>query len=131
MAHVSIFRTTTGIDRRLLAGAAMFGVGWGLSGYCPGPAVTALPLLNTSTWIFVAAMLLGMWLGRSLQADVPPRMASAEVDKGEADVEERTAAMSTSPLRVAVVGGGIGGVAAAVALLRRGLDVGSTSRRRR
>lgn len=69
---------TTGIDRRLLAGAAMFGVGWGLSGYCPGPAVTALPLLNTSTWIFVAAMVLGMWLSRSLQADAPPRMASAE-----------------------------------------------------
>jgi uncharacterized protein len=72
------FPDATGIDRRLLAGAAMFGVGWGLSGYCPGPAVTALPLLNLSTWIFVAAMVLGMWLGRSLQAAVPPRVASAK-----------------------------------------------------
>ena len=57
------------IDRRLLGGAALFGVGWGLSGYCPGPAITALPLLNPSTLIFVAAMLLGMWIGRSLPAD--------------------------------------------------------------
>jgi uncharacterized membrane protein YedE/YeeE len=69
--------TATAIDRRMLAGAAMFGVGWGLSGYCPGPAITALPLLNASTLVFVAAMLLGMWLGRMVTAQTP-RFASAE-----------------------------------------------------
>jgi uncharacterized protein len=59
------------IDRRLLGGAALFGIGWGLSGYCPGPAITALPLLNPSTLVFVAAMLAGMWFGRALPADAP------------------------------------------------------------
>ena len=64
--------TATAIDGRMLAGAAMFGVGWGLAGYCPGPAITALPLINPATLVFVAAMLLGMWLGRGLTAKVAP-----------------------------------------------------------
>ena len=67
---------STAIDGRLLAGAAVFGVGWGLAGYCPGPAITALPLLNPATLVFVAAMLLGMWLGPILAAKVP-RLAAA------------------------------------------------------
>jgi uncharacterized membrane protein YedE/YeeE len=66
----------TVIDGRLLAGAAIFGVGWGLAGYCPGPAITALALLNPGTLVFVAAMLLGMRLGPILAAKVP-RLASA------------------------------------------------------
>ena len=69
--------TATAIDRRMLAGAAIFGVGWGLSGYCPGPAITALPLLNPATLVFVAAMLLGMWLGRMVTAQAF-RLASAD-----------------------------------------------------
>ncbi|MFO0990454.1 MAG: YeeE/YedE family protein [Hyphomicrobiales bacterium] len=52
------------IDRRLLLGAAIFGTGWGLSGYCPGPALTALGLLAPGTIVFVPAMLVGMWLAR-------------------------------------------------------------------
>jgi uncharacterized protein len=54
------------IDGRLLAGATLFGIGWGLVGYCPGPAITAISLGNRSTFIFVAAMLAGMTLGRLL-----------------------------------------------------------------
>ena len=50
----------TAIDGRLLGGAALFGIGWGLYGYCPGPAISALVYLNTDTVIFVAAMLVGM-----------------------------------------------------------------------
>jgi uncharacterized protein len=52
------------IDAKLVTGAGLFGVGWGLVGYCPGPAITALSLANTETFIFVAAMLAGMALGR-------------------------------------------------------------------
>lgn len=48
------------IDRRLLAGAAIFGIGWGLAGFCPGPAVAALPLGLAPVMLFVAAMLAGM-----------------------------------------------------------------------
>jgi uncharacterized protein len=46
----------------LLGGAALFGVGWGLSGFCPGPAVTALVTGLTPVFAFVAAMLAGMVL---------------------------------------------------------------------
>jgi uncharacterized protein len=49
-----------GIDRRLVMGAIIFGVGWGLVGYCPGPALASLGFGNGSSFLFVAAMLLGM-----------------------------------------------------------------------
>lgn len=52
------------IDRRLLAGAAIFGVGWGLSGYCPGPALVGLATLATPVVAFVGAMLAGIALTR-------------------------------------------------------------------
>jgi uncharacterized protein len=47
------------IDRPLLLGAALFGIGWGLVGYCPGPALAALGLGNPATVLFVCAMLVG------------------------------------------------------------------------
>lgn len=52
------------IDRRLLSGAALFGVGWGLSGYCPGPAVVSAVTGNLGTWVFLASMLVGLRLAR-------------------------------------------------------------------
>src|SRR5690606_28899334 len=48
------------VDRRLVAGAAIFGVGWGLVGFCPGPAVAALSLGAEPNVVFVLAMLTGM-----------------------------------------------------------------------
>lgn len=52
--------TRTDFDFRLLAGAAIFGIGWGLGGFCPGPAVTSLSLAAKGTLVFVPAMLIGM-----------------------------------------------------------------------
>ncbi len=52
----------TVIDRRVLGGAAIFGIGWGVYGYCPGPALSALVYLDSKTGIFVVAMLVGMAL---------------------------------------------------------------------
>jgi uncharacterized membrane protein YedE/YeeE len=52
----------SGIDGLLVFGAALFGVGWGLVGLCPGPAVAALATGSGRVLVFVAAMLLGMWL---------------------------------------------------------------------
>jgi uncharacterized membrane protein YedE/YeeE len=52
------------IDARLIGGAALFGIGWGLAGYCPGPALTGLLAGNTEAWVFVPAMLAGAWLQR-------------------------------------------------------------------
>ncbi|MEG0052098.1 MAG: YeeE/YedE family protein [Comamonas sp.] len=54
--------TATAVDRRLLTGAALFGAGWGLAGFCPGPAVMNLATLQPEVWLFVAAMLVGMLL---------------------------------------------------------------------
>lgn len=54
--------TSTTIDAKLLTGAAMFGVGWGLAGFCPGPAVMNLVSGHAEVLLFVAAMLVGMWL---------------------------------------------------------------------
>ncbi|MEE2691528.1 MAG: DUF6691 family protein [Pseudomonadota bacterium] len=51
---------TTVIDRNLIMGAAIFGVGWGLSGFCPGPAITAAALGDLQPYAFIAAMLAGM-----------------------------------------------------------------------
>lgn len=50
----------TTIDRPLLVGAALFGVGWGLAGYCPGPGIVAF-IVTPIALIFVGAMLAGMW----------------------------------------------------------------------
>jgi len=47
------------IDWRLVTGAALFGIGWGLGGYCPGPALTALSNLSAEVFVFVAAMIAG------------------------------------------------------------------------
>jgi uncharacterized membrane protein YedE/YeeE len=60
--------TRSDIDRPLLLGAVMFGVGWGLAGYCPGPALVGLVGLQPGVLVFVAAMALGMVLHRKLAA---------------------------------------------------------------
>jgi uncharacterized membrane protein YedE/YeeE len=52
--------TRTGVDVRLVLGAVLFGIGWGLVGYCPGPALASLGFGGWRTFVFVAAMLLGM-----------------------------------------------------------------------
>jgi uncharacterized membrane protein YedE/YeeE len=61
----------TDIDRSLILGAAIFGVGWGISGYCPGPAITALVLGIWNPVIFLIAMILGSmtqkWLAATTQ----------------------------------------------------------------
>jgi uncharacterized membrane protein YedE/YeeE len=56
--------TLRDIDRELIAGAATFGVGWGLVGLCPGPALASLLRGELSVYAFVAAMVAGMWLDR-------------------------------------------------------------------
>lgn len=56
------------IDRRLVLGSVLFGIGWGLAGFCPGPAISALATGATPVLIFVAAMVCGMVLHDRLLA---------------------------------------------------------------
>ncbi|WP_040464695.1 DUF6691 family protein [Erythrobacter sp. NAP1] len=56
---------TRKIDRNLVMGAAMFGVGWGLAGLCPGPAIGALVVEPVSAGIFVVSMIAGMAIHRA------------------------------------------------------------------
>jgi uncharacterized membrane protein YedE/YeeE len=52
--------SSTVIDRRLLLGGVLFGVGWGIAGFCPGPAIVSASAGSTAAWGFVVAMLVGM-----------------------------------------------------------------------
>ena len=55
------------IDVKLILGAIIFSLGWGIYGYCPGPALSALVYLQPETAVFVVSMPLGMWLAQKLQ----------------------------------------------------------------
>ena len=54
--------TRRDLDKRLIMGSAIFGIGWGLAGYCPGPAITSLVTLSPAVFLFVATMGAGMYL---------------------------------------------------------------------
>ncbi len=70
--------TARRVDRRLVAGSAIFGIGWGIAGFCPGPALVALGMGETKAVAFMVAMLIGMGLFELLErrrAAEPPRAA--------------------------------------------------------
>jgi uncharacterized membrane protein YedE/YeeE len=77
LGQVMRLPTATQIDRRLVLGSVAFGVGWGLAGYCPGPALASLAGGGAQPWIFVAAMLAGMVLFE-LAERLRRRLAAAE-----------------------------------------------------
>jgi len=63
--------TATVLDARLLGGAALFGLGWGLAGYCPGPALVSLVGGSAGAFLFVAAMIAGLAVARALRPVSP------------------------------------------------------------
>ncbi|WP_053230572.1 DUF6691 family protein [Sandaracinus amylolyticus] len=62
LAETFSLPTQRDLDARLIAGAAIFGVGWGLGGYCPGPGVTALASGSLEAVVFVGSMVAAMWV---------------------------------------------------------------------
>jgi uncharacterized membrane protein YedE/YeeE len=66
----------TELDAPLLVGAALFGVGWGIGGYCPGPALVCLASPSVPTIAFVAAMAAGMLAVRLARREARPLVAS-------------------------------------------------------
>ena len=69
--------TRRDIDLRLVGGAALFGIGWGLAGQCPGPALTNLATGAPSAFLFVATMAAGMVIQRELDRVRAPRRDTA------------------------------------------------------
>ncbi len=59
------------LNSKLLAGATLFGIGWGLVGLCPGPAIAGLALGRWELWLFAAAMLAGMLLHKAAGSALP------------------------------------------------------------
>jgi uncharacterized membrane protein YedE/YeeE len=77
MASAFAWPDRTRVDARLILGAAIFGVGWGLGGFCPGPALASLPSGMPKALGFTAAMAIGIagvsWMTRPARAVAPPR----------------------------------------------------------
>ena len=69
-------RAAGAIDARLVAGAAIFGIGWGIAGFCPGGAIPALGMLRGETLLFVAAVIAGIVLARAIKSRLPAPAAA-------------------------------------------------------
>ena len=69
--RIRICRRERHIDRELIAGAALFGIGWGIAGFCPGGAIPALGLGHSETPIFLAAMVAGIVIARVIRILLP------------------------------------------------------------
>ncbi|MBB4051224.1 hypothetical protein GGR20_000842 [Devosia subaequoris] len=67
--------TSRKLDLPLLGGSAVFGIGWGISGFCPGGAIPALGLGEVSAWAFVGAMLAGIFVARTIRVALEQRAA--------------------------------------------------------
>tara|TARA_B100000686_G_C16682987_1_gene913041 strand:- start:158 stop:583 length:426 start_codon:yes stop_codon:yes gene_type:complete len=57
------------IDKNLIIGASLFGIGWGLVGLCPGPAISAISFLNKNVYLFVLFMFVGFYLGSFIKVE--------------------------------------------------------------
>ena len=64
--------TLKSIDKNLIIGSSIFGVGWGMAGFCPGPAISSLALLNTYSVFFVLSMLGGFLLTKLIDRIIIP-----------------------------------------------------------
>lgn len=69
--------TNTVIDVRLIGGSAVFGLGWGIAGFCPGAAIPALGSGKPDVVAFVAALLAGIWVARAIQTKQAERKVTA------------------------------------------------------
>ena len=71
----------TDIDARLVWGTAIFGLGWSLSGYCPGPAIISTPTLDPKAIVFLVTMFIGMKIFRIVHSAYTAKAAETQVAK--------------------------------------------------
>ncbi len=88
-AHAFVLPDAAGVDRRLVAGSVVFGLGWGFSGFCPGPAIVALVTGKVEVLVFVSAMAVGIVLydrlGGGGRQPVAEARETRELSAGSAD----------------------------------------------
>ncbi len=77
LAETFALPAKTEFDTRLIGGSAIFGIGWGLVGYCPGPAISSLAYGRQETLIFLAALIVGSLLTRFIPEPGSPAPANA------------------------------------------------------
>ena len=68
--------TATDLDARLIGGSAIFGIGWGIAGFCPGGALPALGTGRSEVFIFVAALIVGIFVARAANTALRSRQAA-------------------------------------------------------
>lgn len=76
--------TARHIDRRLVGGSLLFGIGWGVAGFCPGPGLVALGMGEAKAAVFVAAMLAGMALFEGLERRKKSRPLTLDLTRHDA-----------------------------------------------
>lgn len=81
--------TRRDIDARLIVGAALFGAGWGLGGYCPGPGLVSLGAGMRPALVLIVAMAFGMWIAEHLQRFLAARQSPSPAPK-KAPTKEAT-----------------------------------------
>jgi uncharacterized membrane protein YedE/YeeE len=80
--------TRNDIDASLVIGASLFGIGWGLGGYCPGPALVATGALLPDAAVFVTASIVGHWLCGRYALFARGKVARSESPRADADVTD-------------------------------------------
>ena len=68
--------TATDLDARLIGGSAIFGIGWGIAGFCPGGALPALGTGRSEVFVFVAALIVGIFVARAANTALRSRQAA-------------------------------------------------------
>jgi uncharacterized membrane protein YedE/YeeE len=71
-AEMKLVPAARGLDRRLLGGSLVFGIGWGVAGFCPGPGLVALGMGEIKAIVFCLAMVAGMLIFEMLERRAPP-----------------------------------------------------------
>ena len=77
VANEYCLTTNKTIDRKLVIGSVLFGAGWGIAGFCPGPAITAAAALKTDAMVLVVSMVVGFMIAHAIEIAISKRHLAA------------------------------------------------------